>query len=99
LKVTQLTDLFAGKKIFSGTEMSHPKPAPDVYLAAAKAFDLPPERCIVIEDSLPGITAGVHAGMKVYGHAVFTSNETLREAGAIPFGSMKELQEILSNHR
>jgi HAD superfamily hydrolase (TIGR01509 family) len=99
LKVAQLTDLFAGKKIFSGIEMSHPKPAPDVYLAAASAFHLPPERCIVIEDSLPGITAGVRAGMKVYGYSVFTAKETLRKAGAIPFGSMKELQEILSNHK
>lgn len=97
LQVTQLTDLFAGKKIFSGTEMPKPKPAPDVYLAAAKAFNLSPERCIVIEDSIPGITAGVRAGMKVYGHAVFTAKETLREAGAIPFGSMKELQKILGN--
>ena len=98
LKVTQLTDLFAGKRIFSGTEMPRPKPAPDVYLAAAKAFHLPPERCIVIEDSIPGITAGVRAGMKVYGHAVFKSPETLRQAGAIPFGTMAELQKILNSH-
>ena len=97
LKVTQLTDLFAGKKIFSGTEMPHPKPAPDVYLAAAKAFNLPPERCIVIEDSIPGITAGVRAGMKVYGHATFKSHETLRHAGAIPFSSMTDLQRMLNS--
>lgn len=98
LKVTQLMDLFAGKKIFSGTEMPHPKPSPDVYLAAAKAFDLPPERCIVIEDSIPGITAGVRAGMKVYGHATLKPHETLRQAGAIPFSTMADLQKMLDSH-
>ena len=98
LNVTQLADLFVGKKIFSGTEMPHPKPAPDVYLAAAKAFKLPPERCIVIEDSIPGITAGIRAGMKVYGHAAFTAPETIRQAGAIPFNSMADLQKVLTNH-
>jgi len=98
LKVTQLTELFVDKKIFSGTEMLYPKPAPDVYLAAAKSFNLPPERCIVIEDSIPGITAGVRAGMKVYGYAAFTVPETIQQAGAIPFNNMAELQKILSNH-
>jgi len=98
LKVTQLEDLFLNKKIFSATEVPHPKPAPDVYITTAKSFNLPPERCIVIEDSIPGITAGVSAGMKVYGHAAFTAPERLRQAGAIPFRTMGELQEILSNH-
>jgi len=99
LKVTHLAELFVDTKIFSGTEMPHPKPAPDIYLAAAKSFNLPPERCIVIEDSISGITAGVSAGMKVYGHAAFTSSEKIRQAGAIPFINMAELQKILSNHR
>ena len=97
LKVTHLAEMFVDKKIFSGTEMPHLKPAPDVYLAAAKAFNLPPKRCIVIEDSIPGITAGIRAGMKVYGHAAFSAPDKLREVGAIPFRNMAELQMILSN--
>jgi beta-phosphoglucomutase-like phosphatase (HAD superfamily) len=44
-----------------------------------------------------GVTAAVRAGMKVYGHATFNSPESLREAGAIPFRSMPELQKILGN--
>jgi len=95
IKVAQLEDLFMGKKIFSGMEMPHPKPAPDVYLAAANAFNVSPERCVVIEDSIPGVTAGIRAGMKVYGRAVFTSHETLQQARAIPFDKMSELQELL----
>ena len=96
LKVIKLTERFSDA-IFSGMEVPHPKPAPDVYLAAARAFQTPPERCIVIEDSILGVTAAVRAGMKVYGHATFNSAESLREAGAIPFANMLELKTILSN--
>lgn len=95
LKLAKLAEYF-GDKIFSGMEMAHPKPAPDVYLAAAKSFNVTPSRCVVIEDSLPGVTAAVRAGMKVYGHATITPSASLRAAGAIPFANMLELKSILS---
>jgi len=94
LKLAKLTEYF-DDNIFSGMEMAHPKPAPDVYLAAAKAFNIPPSKCVVIEDSVPGVTAAVRAGMKVYGHAAITPTESLRAAGAIPFANMMELKSIL----
>lgn len=96
LKVARLTECF-GEAIFSGMEVPHPKPAPDVYLAAAQSFNIHPSRCVVIEDSILGVTAGVRAGMKVYGHATFNSAESLRAAGAIPFANMLELKAILNN--
>jgi beta-phosphoglucomutase-like phosphatase (HAD superfamily) len=96
LKVSNLTAHF-GDAIFSGMEMPHPKPAPDVFLAAAKAFNTSPSRCVVIEDSVLGVTAAVRAGMKVYGHAKFTPAELLQKAGAIPFDDMMELKNILNN--
>ena len=95
LKLANLTDFF-GAAIFSGLEVPHPKPAPDVFLAAAQSFNIPPSRCIVIEDSIPGVTAGVRAGMKVYGYAAFTSAEMLQAAGAIPFANMMELKSMLA---
>ncbi len=95
LKLANLTEFF-GSAIFSGLETAHPKPAPDVFLAAAKSFHVSPSRCIVIEDSIPGVTAGVRAGMQVYGHAAFTPGESLRAAGAIPFANMLELKNILA---
>ena len=95
LKLANLTQFF-GDAIFSGLEVPHPKPAPDVFLAAAQSFNVHPSRCIVIEDSVPGVTAAVRAGMRVYGHAAITPVEVLREAGAIPFMNMFELKEILS---
>jgi HAD superfamily hydrolase (TIGR01509 family) len=96
LKVAELTERF-GSAIFSGMEVPHPKPAPDVYLAAAQSFNIHPSRCVVVEDSILGVTAGVRAGMTVYGHATFNSDEALQAAGAIPFANMLELKVILKN--
>lgn len=95
LRVSNLASFF-GNAIFSGLEVPNPKPAPDVYLAAARSFGVAPARCIVIEDSLPGITAGVRAGMRVFGYATLTSAEKIEAAGATPFHAMSELQQMLS---
>ena len=53
--------------IFSATEVPHGKPASDLFLHAAERMGVMPERCVVIEDSLPGVTAAVAAGMRVIG--------------------------------
>jgi HAD superfamily hydrolase (TIGR01509 family) len=53
--------------IFSAVEVARGKPAPDLFLHAAARMGVPPERCVVIEDSLPGVTAAVAAGMTVIG--------------------------------
>lgn len=95
LKLSGLTHFF-NDKIFSGLEVPHPKPAPDVFLEAARAFNVHPSRSIVVEDSVPGATAAVRAGMRVYGHAAFTPAESLKAAGAIPFADMSALQNILA---
>jgi len=95
LKIAELTEQFEGA-IFSGLEVPNAKPAPDVYLAAAQAFNVRPDRCIVVEDSIPGVTAGVRAGMKVYGHAACTDPCALQAAGAISFANMFELKNILA---
>jgi len=54
-------------RVFSGYELPRSKPAPDVYLAAAGALRTPPGRCLVIEDTVIGVTAGVAAGATVWG--------------------------------
>jgi HAD superfamily hydrolase (TIGR01509 family) len=95
LELSGLTAVF-GDAIFSGMEVANPKPAPDVYLAAASSFAIPPARCLVVEDSIPGATAAVRAGMQVYGHAAFTPAEQLKEAGAVSFNNMAELKEMLA---
>ena len=53
--------------IVDGSEVSRPKPAPDVYLRAAELLTIAPGNCIVFEDSPVGVAAAVAAGMRVVG--------------------------------
>jgi beta-phosphoglucomutase len=53
------------RAIATGDDVVHNKPAPDVYLFAAAQLGVAPERCLVFEDSLPGVTAAKAAGMRV----------------------------------
>jgi HAD superfamily hydrolase (TIGR01509 family) len=53
----------------AGDEIAHGKPAPDMFLAAAKRLGVAPAHCAVIEDSAPGVAAGRAAGMRTIGVA------------------------------
>lgn len=95
LQRTNLWERFAGR-IFNVAEVPRPKPAPDVYLLAAKTHGVAPENCAVIEDSPTGVRAGVAAGMRVFGFAAHTPAEHLREAGAgVIFDDMQLLPRLL----
>ncbi len=50
-----------------GSQVSRPKPFPDIYLRAAERLETEPENCIVFEDSPTGVEAGLAAGMRVVG--------------------------------
>lgn len=67
----------------SGTEVAKPKPAPDVYLEAAKRIGVHPSLCVVFEDSLTGIKAAQAAGMKVVGVASSFSHDQLAHTDII----------------
>lgn len=60
-------DHLIGDRIYTADHVERPKPAPDVYLLAAHSLMVAPERCVVIEDSGPGVTAAKAAGMEVIG--------------------------------
>ncbi len=54
--------------LVSGMEIGKAKPEPDIFLAAAKALDVRPEECIVIEDSCNGVKAAKAANMACVGY-------------------------------
>ena len=82
LKQVGLHHFFEGR-IFSGHEMPRSKPYPDVYLAAAAHLQVDPSRCLVVEDTTVGITAGVAAGATVWAYAAPpAAHEPLLQAGA-----------------
>lgn len=64
---TGLAPLVEGR-VFSADDVARGKPAPDLFLHAAKTMGgVSPERCLVIEDSVTGVTAARAAGMRVVG--------------------------------
>jgi HAD superfamily hydrolase (TIGR01509 family) len=65
LRAAGLAELFTGR-IFSSTDVARPKPAPDLFLHAARSCGVTPAQTVVIEDSATGVTAARAAGMGVF---------------------------------
>lgn len=61
--VHNLRDYFSC--IMTGCDVAHGKPSPDIYQAVAANLQVPPGKCLVFEDIIPGIMAGKNAKMKV----------------------------------
>jgi len=96
LGATGLLPLFEGR-LFSGTEVAHGKPAPDVFLLAAERMGAAPSRTAVIEDSVNGVLAGCAAGMTVFGFAGLVPAADLEAACASrTFAHMRELPALLA---
>ncbi|HTE39573.1 MAG TPA: HAD family hydrolase, partial [Steroidobacteraceae bacterium] len=96
LGATGLLSLFEGR-IFSVVDVERPKPAPDVFLLAARRLGVEPSRCVVIEDTPTGVRAAVAAGMHVFGFSANTPEYRLKEAGAhAVFSDMSLFPQILS---
>jgi HAD superfamily hydrolase (TIGR01509 family) len=98
---TLLYDRFA-PNIFSASQVANGKPAPDLFLFAARQMNVAPERCIVIEDSAAGIAGAIAAGMPVLGfhggsHCREGYGKKLQDAGAaMIFDDMRHLPDLIA---
>ncbi len=105
LRVTDYESLFA-PNIFSSAEVQRGKPFPDLFLFAARAMRAVPQECLVIEDSVAGVTAARAAHMTVFGFVGAShfsepaQGAELTAAGAaLIFDDMARLPEIVANWR
>ena len=90
-----LLERFTGR-IYSVADVAKPKPAPDIFLHAARAMRADPAGCAVIEDTPTGVRAGVAAGMHVFGFCAHTPAQRLTQAGAhAVFDDMRVLPQLL----
>lgn len=80
--------------LISGDDVSNGKPSPEGYLLAARKLDISPERCLVVEDSLAGVSAGKSAGMQVIAVAGTHEAAELTNADHV-CTSIKEMADAL----
>lgn len=79
----------------SAYDVARAKPAPDVFLAAAAAEGVPPEACVVVEDSVPGATGAAAARMACIGLDAHGDGAELRAVGAHVVHHLSELPPLL----
>jgi HAD superfamily hydrolase (TIGR01509 family) len=98
LRVAGLHDAFPDDRIFSAYGVARPKPAPDLFLHAAATCGFAPDACVVVEDSVPGVTAGRAAGMLTFGFSGGDEAAAARLAplGAEPLADLRELPARLA---
>ena len=105
LDIAGLRDLFE-PHIYSATMVAQGKPHPDLFLHVAETLKIAPRHCLVIEDSVAGVTAARRAGMSVFGfaggaHFVDADQaERLAASGAARvFVDMTELPALIKSGR
>lgn len=102
LQALNFKKYFPDENIFSAEQVEHGKPNPDLFLFAAKEMGYQPSDCVVIEDSIAGLTAAINAKMLPI---AFTGSKMNNNAGYVKkvrdlgvehvFDNMRDLQEFL----
>src|SRR5690606_18407119 len=85
--------------VVTAEDITHPKPHPEPYLVTAAHLGVKPEACLVVEDSVHGVRAGLAAGCRVVGITTSFDAGRLQEAGAHHVvDSFAQLTRKLSSH-
>jgi len=92
LSLTKLRSFFSA--VVTASDVERGKPAPDIFLRAAELIGTAPEACWVIEDSKPGVAAGLAAGMCVVAITNTHSAEELAHAHYV-VGEYEEIGQVL----
>lgn len=95
LTITGLLPFF-DDRIFSSYDLGSWKPEPDIFLHSLNQMGGEPHQCCVVEDSIPGILAGLAAGMKVFAYQDGIIDPRIPRDATI-FTHMNQLQDLLSN--
>ena len=81
--------------VVAGDEVKQGKPAPDIFLTAAKKLNTTPENCVVIDDSRSGVNAGKNAGMTTIGFFSAGHSQDEYENADYVVRSFEEIKKIL----
>lgn len=84
LEILNLTDTF--DFVASRDDVEHGKPDPEIYLLVAEELSVPPEECLVVEDSPTGVRAALAAGMDVVAVSTPFTRQRLGEEVLLPPG-------------
>lgn len=95
LSLCGLRDLFGPDALFSAHSVARGKPAPDLFLHAAAAMGAEPAQCVVVEDTMIGVTAALAAGMRAIAYAPRDARDGFRDAGAETVGALEDLGRVL----
>jgi HAD superfamily hydrolase (TIGR01509 family) len=101
LRIARLTRFF-GNRITTFEHVARGKPEPDVFIEAARRAGYVPQDCIVVEDSVTGVTAAHRAGCHVLGftgthpHPDEQAPKLLKAGAASVFSHMSELPRLVS---
>ena len=96
LSLTGLRGLFGPDALFSAHSVGRGKPAPDLFLHAAAVMGSEPEQCVVVEDTMIGVTAARAAGMRVIAFAPDGSVESFGDAGVETVSALEDLPRVLA---
>lgn len=95
LEQTGLLPMITSEFVFTKAQVKNPKPYPDLFLYSAAQFGVLPERCLVVEDSVAGVMAGVAAGMVTWGFSGSAPNPKEHESLLMKTGAGRVFSSLI----